>query len=617
MKEIKEVAAINEYLIRYGKQPIRIEVETPTNRSTWKPERRNIVKTVHEPIAKPLSERQKKRKNNERNKLTKESNNFRKEIDNLQLEKEGILDKVKKLKKAHSGFKRKRIRKLNRESKNIEMQIEQLTKRLKVIESNPKFQKSIEISQQSNENKRIKKKLEEINRKIRHAKAKSKRNLMLKREALKLQLTDASPKLIDGAFGGNYSKYRIEGIEGIDIPTFFSKIRASIGNVLRKETSQRAIRCQTTTWLRFIKDDEYVDKAFNSRMTPVYMLSEMEPIVQEMLSHMSNQIDNPALRDSKFIFDRLLYTDINIHRLLLTRGSSYIPLPDWLVRKKAIINPQNLDNKCFKWAVIAGLKWEEIDCHPERISKLRRYETEFDWNEITYPVSTKNITKFESRNGIGVNLLALEGRTIYICRKAGNYERKVNLMILEKDDKKHYVAVKSISRLLSSMNNKHEKAQHFCDNCLNGFKTQESRDAHYEYCAHNEPVKIEMPDKNPIVRYSNGQHQFKVPFIMYADFESILKPIQGAKNNPNMSSTRRVNLHVPSGWCLHSKFAYGKVNNPTTQYRGADCVEKFCEKIISGAKRLYSSFPEVPMVKLTKSQTKAHNKATKCHICFK
>ena len=104
---------------------------------------------------------------------------------------------------------------------------------------------------------------------------------------------------------------------------------------------------------------------------------------------------------------------------------------------------------------------------------------------------------------------------------------------------------------------------------------------------------------------------------MYADFESILEPIQGAKNNPNVSSTGGVNSHKPSGWCLHTKFAYGKVNDPTTQYRGTDCVEKFCEKIISEAKRLYSSFPEVPMLKLTKSQTKKHNKATKCHICFK
>ena len=145
---------------------------------------------------------------------------------------------------------------------------------------------------------------------------------MLKREALKLQLTDASPRLIDGAFGGNYSKYRIEGIEGMDVPTFFSKIRASIGNVLRKEMSQRAIHCQTMTRLRFIKDDEYVDKAFNSRMTPVYMLSEMDSIVQEMIAHMAQQVDNPRLRDSKFTFNRILYMYINIHRLNLTRGAT-------------------------------------------------------------------------------------------------------------------------------------------------------------------------------------------------------------------------------------------------------------------------------------------------------
>ena len=113
-----------------------------------------------------------------------------------------------------------------------------------------------------------------------------------------------------------------------------------------------------------------------------------------------------------------------------------------------------------------------------------------------------------------------------------------------------------------------------------------------------------MPTKRPIVEYSNGQHQFKVPFIMYADFESILEPIQGARNNPNVSSTRGVNIHTPSGWCLQSKFAYGNINNRLTQYRGSDCIERFCEHIVSEAKWLYTSFPEQPMTPLTKSQLK-------------
>ena len=112
--------------------------------------------------------------------------------------------------------------------------------------------------------------------------------------------------------------------------------------------------------------------AFNSRMTPVYMLNDIESIVQSMINHMTQQVENPALRDSKFVFDNIMYTDISIHRLNLTRGSSYIPLPDWLSEKKAILNPKNLDMKCFKWSVIAALKWEEIDRNHQRVSKLRK-----------------------------------------------------------------------------------------------------------------------------------------------------------------------------------------------------------------------------------------------------
>ena len=180
--------------------------------------------------------------------------------------------------------------------------------------------------------------------------------------------------------------------------------------------------------------------------------------------------------------------------------------------------------------------------------------------------------------------MALDGKTPYICRKGGNYNRVVNLMIIEDNDKRHYVAIKSLGRLLSMQNSKHKESQHFCTNCLQGFTEQRPRDEHYAYCRSNESVRIEMPTKRPIVEYSNGQHQFKVPFVMYADFESILEPIQGAINNPNVSSARGVNVHTPSGWCLRSKFAYGNVDNPLTQYRGSDCVERFYEHIISEAK---------------------------------
>ena len=104
---------------------------------------------------------------------------------------------------------------------------------------------------------------------------------------------------------------------------------------------------------------------------------------------------------------------------------------------------------------------------------------------------------------------------------------------------------------------------------------------------------------------------------MYADFESILEPIQGLGNNPRISTTRRINVHVPSGWCINSEFAYGEVKDPLELYRGKDCVRKFCDDIIGEARSLYHSFPEKPMEPLTKAQWKDYKRTNSCLICFK
>ena len=153
--------------------------------------------------------------------------------------------------------------------------------------------------------------------------------------------------------------------------------------------------------------------------------------------------------------------DIDFHRLNSMRGSSYLPLPEWLARKKAIINPKNADRECFKWAVIAALRWEETNNNPERVSKLKKFKADFDWSGIGFPVSFRDIKGFEFRNQISINILAIEDRQIYICGKGDNYERTINLMLITENNRKHYVAIKSLSRLLSSQNTKHNGKKYF------------------------------------------------------------------------------------------------------------------------------------------------------------
>ena len=115
-------------------------------------------------------------------------------------------------------------------------------------------------------------------------------------------------------------------------------------------------------------------------MTSVHRGSNLDKIIDEMIAHMMTQIENPALLNSRFIFDEVLFLDVNFHQLNLMRGSSYLPLLNFIVKKKAIINPQNNDEECFKWAFITADNWMDIKFNPERVSNLRKFTGNYDWS---------------------------------------------------------------------------------------------------------------------------------------------------------------------------------------------------------------------------------------------
>ena len=198
-----------------------------------------------------------------------------------------------------------------------------------------------------------------------------------------------------------------------------------------------------------------------------------------------------------------MHLHINFHRLVLTRGGSYIELREWIQNKKAVINPQNKDEECFKWAVIGALHHEDIKHNPERISLLRPYENQYNWKGLEFPVSIKKIDKFEKNNpGIAVNVLfsnkKSQKKNIYTVRRSEHNvksKKQVNLLMIVDGEKRHYTAIKNISRLLSKLNGKTRRAYHFCMNCLNGFRTESARDKLYEYWSSNGHVKVKMPSK--------------------------------------------------------------------------------------------------------------------------
>ena len=190
--------------------------------------------------------------------------------------------------------------------------------------------------------KQMKKKLDELNRKIRHSRKKHD-GMIHKKNALRKVIeglkhgTKPEPmtepkwnfKELEQAFNGAYRNYRVNGRPRMDVDTFFSQIREGQIDLNKLElTVLNSARVQMTTWIRFVKDDDQVELAFNSRITDVHQGSDLDQIVDGMITHMKTQIENRALLNSRFRFNEVLFLDINFHWLNLMRGNSYLPLPD-------------------------------------------------------------------------------------------------------------------------------------------------------------------------------------------------------------------------------------------------------------------------------------------------
>ena len=118
------------------------------------------------------------------------------------------------------------------------------------------------------------------------------------------------------------------------------------------------------------------------------------------------------MRGSSFVFDSVDLLHYNLHRISLNGGGSYIGFPKWLENKRATINPQNKDDKCFQYAITAALNYKRIKSHSERISNIKPFIDQYDWKEINFPSNKKDWNKFEKNNKtITINILCMPYNT--------------------------------------------------------------------------------------------------------------------------------------------------------------------------------------------------------------
>ena len=106
------------------------------------------------------------------------------------------------------------------------------------------------------------------------------------------------------------------------------------------------------------------------------------------LLHKYQETLENKMEGSSFVFDYVNYLDINFQTIDFIRGSSYVKSHLWMSKKKATINPKNDakdDANCFQHALIISSHHQELNNHPERISKLKPFINNYNWkNKFSY-----------------------------------------------------------------------------------------------------------------------------------------------------------------------------------------------------------------------------------------
>ena len=298
--------------------------------------------------------------------------------------------------------------------------------------------------------------------------------------------------------------------------------------------------------------------AFHSKGQKLILEStDINEIYQEMSDEIEEEIQKvQEAEGSGWVFVEI--ENLTLHTSIWNpiNAGSYIDLPKELKNRKAIINMQNEDDKCFMWSVLRALNPK--DGHPERIDKdLKSKQDTLNMEGINYPVDFRGIDRFEKQNPeISISLLGYNKDERVYPLKLSKYtgsKHDITLLLIKDEDNSHYCLVKNISALLSSQINNHSHKREYCLNCFNSFDNLESLNNHKEYCYNNECVKISMPPKGSYLYFNKYVNSEKAPFAIYADFESLIKPLDVCDPDPNHSYTKKYQKHEPISFCYYIK----------------------------------------------------------------
>jgi hypothetical protein len=223
---------------------------------------------------------------------------------------------------------------------------------------------------------------------------------------------------------------------------------------------------------------------------------ESSQVVNNLTKYFTDKIEKVKTNSSGWVFHDTVALQIRTVQHKPLRGGSYIELPSWIAKKKACVNIKNDDNECFKWAVLSCIFNDKINQKRiNEVSQYKKFADQLNWDGVNFPSKITDIVRFEKNNEeYCINVFIVDGKICpYRINKDNQDKTIINLLLIEENNKSHYVFIKSMSRLMNC-DGKHK--QHICMNCLQVFWNEDSLNNHRSYCDLNECSKITMPEKD-------------------------------------------------------------------------------------------------------------------------
>ena len=412
----------------------------------------------------------------------------------------------------------------------------------------------------------------------------------------------------------------------LDPKTFFDQARLKINKeAMRLLERYNQIKLQLGIKVTFMKqpslhveEDNEVTATFLSNQVTVLRKDQLQRTISGMIANLLNKIEKFQAEKSGWTISNLSTLYINSSRYSPIRGSSYIKLPEYLVAKKAIINVKNKDQACLRWSLRAALGLfsekvkDNLTKNPDYRIKYDRTtiyakEDGLDFKDIDEPTPVHQVEKVERQNNISINVFGYNQKDgVFPLHISNRHEDKINLLLFSKDENNHYCWIKSLDRLLYDMTKHHER-KYFCVRCLQHFSREDLLQTHEEYCAgtDTQPTKAVMPDKNSTIKFKNVHKRLKLPFVIYADFESIIAPT---------GDTTKTHRHIACGWSYVVVGPHPNFNKPHV-YRGQDAAYTLIQALQSELRTINNVFANPKPLSMTREQQIQFERTTTCWIC--